>query len=244
MRRIRLVLAIMLTVGVVSAQADEMLIWDNFEPADGYSTENYWTSVSSLGEPDAWLADDAIFDQPVEVSRIDWYGARQVTIAGTRIEYTAEVLIAEGEVDQQGIVDITEVFRVGELEYDSVDLESDSQLGTIYRGSVNFEPVALSPGVHYYYAVRLVTPGIGNNVILGTGVEQTHEGQFLTEAIAYSPLAFAGLEEWFTMGFISDPQGGGWTDVAVTDYSYQLYGVPEPAAGLLLLAGVFLVRRR
>ena len=237
-------IVLVLLAGAVCAPAD--LLWDNYLPnPDGwYDGELYFTSEFSAAvahptDPGSWTADDMVLsgDLPAQIERLEW-----LAIRSPGYDYTAEILILDENFNE--LYKLTEAD--GELTFsDEIINDGDPLFGKqAYQGFVDigqaYQPV-LQPG-HYYVAARLVSgtvenPGGGRNFILTTSTGDPNDPtnpNGLTEGAAWCP-AF-GIPNWTLASDYGVPR---------TDYSYRVRGeiIPEPAAALLLLAGLLLRRR-
>jgi hypothetical protein len=231
MRRISLALvAALIAAGTPLACAE--LIWDNFltpDPANdgGFDGVSYFSSERNAAVEDSWAADDAVWPHEVTVQAIKWAGARDA-----RFPYGyVELIILE---EQQGMLEVVQQYSLGQ----------PAILGTfgtffglqVYNGYIELPEEGISlPAGHYYFGVRLVN-GVngdedGRNVMLTTGGGAVNG---LTMGLFQS--YFFGYPNWT---FTADTSGN-----LTTDFAFQLYGIPEPASLVLLIAGGLLFRRR
>jgi hypothetical protein len=218
--------AIVLGLGFAALAAAEP-IWDNYlSPEPGYDRVSFFTSEADATVTDSWVADDFSFTHPVTLTGLDWLGARK-----TRYTYTAEVLIMDSTF---AVVDGGALTGLPYAETPISD--PDFVIGfQLYEGTVELPEVTLPAG-RYYVGVRLRSerdgqPGGGRNFWLTTGSGELNgvtEAAFRAEDWGYA--------DWTMMSDIDPP--------LVSDFAFRLYGVPEPATAMLILAGIAVLRRR
>jgi hypothetical protein len=248
LKQVPILITVLITVALLAgltAQAEQVMIWDNFltnPDGGGYDNVLYSPSEVTTTTPNgAWTADDAIFDQAIELQAIEWAGVYEPGPAGDEYSYTVEIAIltmdGTPETDFQPYVD-----TIAQDDWEVTDTYGASFLGLVaMNGRVDLmEPIELPAG-HYYFAVRLVGElhnGVrrGAHKILTTGngsISGLTGGAFQSEDYAYN-----GSPDW---QLISDAYPG-----AQSDFAYRIYGeaIPEPASLLLVFSGLLLIRRR
>lgn len=230
MKRILTIVAVSATAVAANAGGSSLL-WDNYlSPGLGHDAVNALSSERRTVAPEAWVVDDALFTDAVQILSINWIALREM---GLGAQYaTADFLILDNDFEP--------VVSLNDLTYSSTDEGSLFGLD-LYEGTLNFQSadagdgaIVIGPG-QYYFGVRLVGNQLGGNYWATTG---------------------NGALNGQSFGFTKSPAFGqpGWTPVAdvygiaPTDFAFQLFGtiVPEPASiGLIVMGAlVFTARRR
>lgn len=226
------ILVLLLAWGAGSVQASTLL-WDNFltpnpETDGGFDGQTYITDERNALVGSSWAIDDMVFETDVVIEELRWAGGRTPAYDPT---YSVEVLLLNSDFTPVGGGSPFEpTFAI-----DGVNVVGN--YGTYFgyqafNGSVALPTTALPAG-RYYVGVRLASAdgaGFGRHVMLSTG-NGTINGDSMAQV--YVPLV--GLTSWTPIADFPFEEA--------TDLAFQVYGVPEPAA-FLLLACVTLLRRR
>jgi hypothetical protein len=233
-----LTLALTVSLAFLGTAQATTLLWDNFLTSDpaadgGFDGHSYFSSERDAAVEDSWAADDAVWDYPVQVQGIKWAAARDARFAYGNVE----IIILQEQPERS--LSVVQQYNLGQPP------EIQGTFGTflgfeVYNGYAAIPDGGITlPAGHYYFGVRLVYgvngDGNGRNVMLTTGTIDgvtTINGETM------------GL---FQSDYFSYPN---WTLVAdtsaalTTDFAFQIYGIPEPAALSLLLTGLVVLRRR
>ncbi|MBU1124385.1 S8 family serine peptidase [Patescibacteria group bacterium] len=178
------------------------LLWDNYQGEEGYDHESMLSSERETFVTWSWTADDAVFDECVDVQKIKWIGMRQ---PHQDVEYnTADVIILDS--------DFNTVSEFSDVDYTAEIIGTDFDMET-YEGTLSVPDITLEPG-HYYFGVRLVGNYRGRNHAATTG-DGGIQGQ--TQGITQS--GFFGYPEWTFVEEVMESE-------TPTDFSYRIYGTP------------------
>ncbi|MFH1592142.1 MAG: S8 family serine peptidase, partial [Candidatus Woesearchaeota archaeon] len=181
------------------------LLWDNYQGEEGYDHESMLSSERRTFVTWSWTADDAVFDECVDVQKIKWIGMRQ---PHQDVEYnTAEVVILDSNFNT--IVEFLDVDYTAEIIGTDFDMET-------YEGTLSVPDITLEPG-HYYFGVRLVGNYRGRNHAATTG---NGEIQGQTQGVTQS--GFFGYPEWTFVEEVMESE-------TPTDFAYRIYGVLNPS---------------
>jgi hypothetical protein len=247
MRKFALIISTALFIGMAAPAA---VIWDNYLSRNPGNDSEWYDGVYALSSErstlvtNSWTADDAIFDYPVTLTGLSWYGLLEKRQSA---EYTGvDVAVYAKNPNQESSNPIAPgavpVAMFTDLSFSQRDIADSSFDGSgkqyqVYEGTVDLpENVALDPG-HYYYSVRVVDNGLGRAYALTTGAGESNPRGGTTMAA-------------FQSTFLYYPDRPNWVYVdqasaMASDYAYRLHGfVPEPASLLLLALGSFALRRR
>jgi hypothetical protein len=237
MRRYHVALVVLLVVcGGALTRADELpvLLWDNFlATSDGFDPNVLMTSEKdatvSLGG--SWTADDVDFTSfggGVTIQKLRWAGA----LLDNR-DYTVEVTILKNDLNY------TQLAAISIPTFNILDTFGSAPGGYLrYVADVTLPELGfhLDPG-KYFVGIRLLSTN-GRNFMAGRGAlnPQGH-------AMGIFKSAYWGYPNWIPIDqFATYQPEHPYLDP--TDFAFQVYGIPEPAALLLIGGGVLFLRRR
>lgn len=233
-----LLLAALALVG--PAWADELLLWDNYPNGLQDATVSMSSERNTQVTEATWVVDDVDLQQVIPgvdpgviaLTRLEWIGSREPTVTYGM----ADVIVLDSNLD-----DLTAV-EYQDLGYTYTDLDPDPNPdpdAQTYEAQIVFDTPMPIPGEHFYIGVRLVGDGVfqGRNQSVTSSTDATLRGR--TEG--YTKGAVFGAPEW-------TPASDVWHGMSTPDenfeFAFRVWGVPEPASVILLLAGAVVLARR
>lgn len=220
-----------LAVVLAASASAGSVLWNNYlTPGPGHDGVSALSSERQTLAAESWVADDTLFNNPVNIEEIRWIGYREI---GTGGQYPlADLIILDGSFGT--------IVELSDQSYTDSVIETQQILGRtyeIYEGVLNLgvNSQQLAAG-HYYFGTRLVGNSLGQNFFATTG-NGTLNGT--TQGYTRSPSFFQN--QWTP---VSDVYGIQFN----TDFAFQVYGtvVPEPVSLVMMLGGglCLMLRRR
>jgi hypothetical protein len=238
MRRCHVALCVLVVVcggGLARSAEIEKLVWDNFLTApNGFDPSTLMTSEENatvfLGG--SWTADDVDFtsySEGLKITKIRWAGAYlegydysvQISILKNDPNYTELAAIS---VPTLSIVKTFDLAPGGYRRY----------IADVYLPDDGYQLA----GGNYFIGVRLVSEH-GRNFMAGTGSDVLNP---LGHSMGIFKSLYWGYPNWIPIDEFA-VYAPGHLYHPPTDWAFQVY-VPEPAAVLLVGAGILFLRRR
>lgn len=229
------------------------VLWDNY-PGDVTTPFNMTSERATFNQGESWTVDDVDLSgigepeeitaaSPFYITCIEWVGIRD---SGAAYD-TADVMFTAPTVQGPG----AEPSGTGDGDPDTTVMTDLTYASTIlpggfgsfefYRGTVTFDEPIVAPTSRFYMGVRLVGNGTeGTNSFVAHSTDGTQYGE--QGAFTWAPAI--GGNDWRQTAdlFWGTPDG----ESDAWEMAFRVYGypVPEPAALILLVAGIPFALRR
>lgn len=210
---------------VVESRASDLL-WDNYQGSMGFDLNGLWSERNPL-VADAWTIDDVVFNEPVRIERIRWYGGTKSELP---LEHPCDYIV----LTPAGGGQFTVVQEGKDLVAQRRFIARDFGGWEWHEGTLNLpgEGLDLQPG-HYYIGTRLVSDRPWARAFIAT----SGAGKIKGKSMGYFRSPPLGYPDWVPAEalFYGEPR----------DFAFRVEGqvIAEPASLSALLVVTALRRR-